>query len=72
MATRVAELTTDQLRDLIGTTVEQKLLELLGDPDDGLVLTRKLRDRLIRQQKSVAKGERGEPLEDVIGRLGLV
>jgi hypothetical protein len=44
MATRVAELTTDQLRDLIGTTVEQKLLELLGDPDDGLVLTRKLRD----------------------------
>jgi len=29
-------MTKEQLRELIGETVEEKLIELLGDPDEGL------------------------------------
>ena len=71
MATKVVQLTTEELKDLIGTVVEQKLLELFGDPDRGLVLTKTMRLRLMRQKKAVAKGERGEVFEAVVARLGL-
>jgi hypothetical protein len=56
---------------MIETSVEQNLLEILGDPDEGLEIKRSVRDRLLRQRKAVAAGERGEPFEDVVRRLGL-
>ncbi len=71
MATKVTQLTTDELRELIGAIIEQKLIELFGDPDEGLVMTKSLRNRLIRQKKATARGERGELFEDVVRRLGL-
>ena len=71
MATRVAQMTADELKEIIGTTVEQKLIELFGDPDEGLVMTKTLRNRLLRQKKAVAKGERGELFDAVVARLGL-
>ncbi len=39
--------------------------------DEGLELTKTFRKRLLRQKKAVAKGERGELLDDVVARLGL-
>ena len=71
MATKVAQMTKDELREMIETTVEQKLVELLGDPDEGLPMRKLIRDRLLRQKKAVATGERGEPFENVIRRIGL-
>ena len=71
MATTVAQMSKDELRELIETSIEQKLLELLGDPDEGLEIRKSLHDRLVRQQKAVATGERGQPLEDVVRQLGL-
>jgi hypothetical protein len=71
MATTVAQMTTEELKELIGAIIEQKLLELFGDPDEGLVMTKTLRSRLLRQKKATAKGERGELFEDVVTRLGL-
>jgi hypothetical protein len=71
MATKVAEMTTDELREMIETTIEQKLSELLGDPDEGLPIRKSVRDRLSRQKQAVAAGERGEPFEDVVRRLDL-
>jgi hypothetical protein len=56
---------------MIETTVEQKLLELFGDPNEGLPIRKTVRDRLLRQKQAVVSGERGEPFEDVIRRLGL-
>lgn len=53
------------------TVVEKRLLELLGDPDEGLPIRKTIRDRLLRQKQSVVNGERGEPFEDVIRRLRL-
>jgi len=64
-------MTKDELREMIETIVEQKLLELLGDPDEGLPIRKAIRDRLLRQKEAVAGGERGEPFEEVTRRLGL-
>ena len=71
MAKTVADMTPEELHQLVGSAVEQKIVELLGDPDAGLVLHENVRKRLLRQKRAVAKGERGEPLEAVISRLNL-
>lgn len=71
MADTVAQMTKEELREMIETSIEQKLLEMLGDPDEGLEIKKSVRDRLLRQKEAVAAGERGEPFEDVVRRLGL-
>ena len=71
MAATVAKMTKHELKEIIESTVEQKLLELLGDPDQGLVLRKTLKDRLLRQRKAVASGERGESLNAIAKQLGL-
>jgi hypothetical protein len=71
MVTKVAQMTRNELESLISEVVERKLLELLADPDAGLIMTRAMRTRLLRQKKAVAKGARGERLTDVVTRLGL-
>jgi len=71
MTVSVAQMSRDELREMIEVTLEQKLLELLGDPDEGLEIRESVRERLLRQQEAVAAGERGEPFEDVVRRLGL-
>ena len=72
MAKTVADMTTSELRQLVSSVVEEKLVQLLGDPDEGLALRENVRERLLRQKKAVSKGERGEPLESVARRLRLV
>jgi len=67
----VARMTKEQFREMLGDTIEQKLIELLGDPDEGLAIRKSVRARLLRQKRKAAHGERGEPLEDVVRRLGL-
>ena len=67
----VAQMTKQELREMIEAALEHKLLEMLGDPDEGLEIRKALRDKLLRQKQAVAAGERGEPFEDVKQRLGL-
>ena len=71
MAANVGQLSTDELKEIIGSVVEEKLKEILGDPDGKLEIKADVRDQLLRQQQAVAEGERGEDLADVVGRLGL-
>ncbi len=68
MAANVGQLSTDELREIIGSVVEQKLKEMLGDPDEGRA---EVQNRLLRQKKTVANGERGEELDKVAKRLGI-
>lgn len=63
MSVTVARMTKDELQEVIGAVVEEKLLELLGDPDEGLSLRKAVHDRLVRQMAAVDHGERGERLE---------
>lgn len=67
----VARMTQKQLREMIGETVEEKLIELLGDPDEGLAVRKSLRARLLRQRRKVSGGDRGESLDAVARKLGL-
>ena len=71
MAKTVAEMTTEELQQLISSTVERKLVELLGDPDAGLEVSDDVRGRLLRQMRAVEEGERGESLESVVRRIKL-
>jgi len=71
MSTVVGQMTKKELAQMLSTVVEQKLIELLGDPDEGLSPKENVRKRLIRQRKAVAKGERGEDFSEVRTRLGL-
>lgn len=71
MANTVAQMTKEELKEMIEASIERKLLEIIGDPDEGLEIRKSLRNRLLRQKKAVAEGERGEPFENVVRRLGL-
>jgi len=71
MAANLGQLSTDELREIIGTVVEQKLKEMLGDPDEGFEIRAEVQNRLLRQKKTVANGERGEELDKVAKRLGI-
>jgi hypothetical protein len=64
-------MTQEQLREMIGETVEEKLIELLGDPDAGLIIRKSLRTRLLRQRRKVVQGHRGDSLDAVARKLGL-
>jgi hypothetical protein len=44
----ISDPTVDELRNLIREVVAQTLLELLGDPDEGLELREEIQDRLHR------------------------
>jgi hypothetical protein len=68
---RVADLTPDELRTLIGEEVEGNLMEMFGDPDAGLELRPEFIAELRKQQEEVAACERGTPLSDVLRELHL-
>ena len=70
MGATVGQMGKDELKEMIEAIVEQKLLELLGDPDEGLPIRASVRDRLLRQEQAVAAGERGDAFEDVVRQLG--
>lgn len=67
----IAEMTQEEFREMVETVVEHKLIELFGDPDEGLDLIPALRQRLQRQRQIVAGGERGRSLDDLALNLGI-
>ena len=71
MTTTIVNVTKKEFTEIIAKVVEQKLFEILGDPEEGEILKENFRKRLLRQKKSVAAGERGEDIHHVITRLGL-
>ncbi len=71
MANTIAQMSKDELKEMIETAVEAKLVELLGDPDAGRTVRKRVRDQLLRQKKAVAKGDRGRDFNEVAKRLGL-
>jgi len=72
MSTALGQMTKDERKELIETLIEQRPVGLLGDPEEGRAIRTSVRERLLRQQKAVAAGARGQPLEDIVRRLGLV
>ena len=67
---RVKDLSSEELAALIQEAVVEALLELLGDPDQGLELREDLRERLKHSLKRVRQGERGLAAQEVAKRIG--
>jgi len=58
-------------KESIKWMVEQTLLKLFGDPDEGLPIRKETEARLLHQKAAVADGARGKSLKDVVKELGL-
>lgn len=68
---RVLEVSREELQEMVEAMVEQKLLELLGEPETDHPVKKALRERLLLQRRLVEGGERGVSLEEAIESLGL-
>lgn len=71
----IAQMTQEEFREMLETvvesTIERKLLEILGDPDEGLEIRSEVKERLLRQRQGALGGQQGRRLEDVVRDLGL-
>lgn len=70
MAETVAQMTPAELQAMIENVIEEKFVELLGDPDEGLEVREELIEQLRQQQQRVAAGDRGRPMSEIVKELG--
>ena len=67
----VADLTVDEFKNLIKEVVTQTILELLGDPDEGLELREEIKERLHRSLTSSQTNGETRSVQEVAAKLGL-
>ena len=67
----VGELSIEERRALIGEVVEEKLREMLGDPDEGLALRPEIQGRLIKSLDQPKESRETVTATEVARRLGL-
>ncbi len=70
MEMTVSQMSVSDLRQLISDVVEEKLSEFI-DPESHLEFSDEVKAVLARQDVEMSNGERGEPMEDVLARVGL-
>jgi hypothetical protein len=68
---KVSALTVEELKEVIGEVVEDKLIELTIDPDRGRRLREEVKKRLRQSVEAERRGEKGIPVEEVARRLRL-
>jgi hypothetical protein len=68
---KIKELTVEQLQALIEDTIEAKMDEILGDPDEGLELRDEVKAKLRKSLAATERGGKGIPIEEVARKLGL-
>ena len=67
----VKETSIEELRALIGEVVEEKLREMLGDPDEGLPLRPDVQERLVKSLNQPKESRQTVSAAEVARRLGL-
>ena len=67
----VKDLSTEELKALIGEVVEEKLRELLADPDAGLAIRPEVRDRLLKDLQEPRRDDENIPVAELARRRGL-
>ena len=70
-ATKVADLTINEFRELIQEVVIQTLFEMMSDPDEGLELRDDFVEELKQSLANVEAGGKTVPAQKVAERLGL-
>ena len=71
-ATKVADLTINEFRELIQEVVIQTLSEMMSDPDEGLELRDDFVEELKQSLANVEAGGKTVPAQKVAERLGLI
>lgn len=69
MSDTIAQMSTKEFQKFLEGIIEKKLYELLGDPDEGLEIRKKIKNRLLQQREAIKNGERGESFETVVRQL---
>ena len=67
----VNELSIDELKALIEEVVEEKLQEMLRDPDEGLSLRPEIEERLVKSLNQAEKPRRTVSAQEVARQPGL-
>jgi hypothetical protein len=67
----IRELTVEEFKDLVQDAIEEKLQELIRDPDAGLELREEFQERLRASLAARRRGEKGVPMDEVARRVGL-
>ena len=70
MNTLVADLTINELEQIIENAVERKIIELF-DEDRDMIVKPEIINRLKSQKSSVNNGDFGRSFDDVVNELGL-
>lgn len=68
---KVKELSVEQFKNLIQEAIEEKLEEIIGDPDLGLELREEIKERLRSSLVARQRGEKGIPIDEVARQAGL-
>ena len=68
---QVKDLTVEDLKLLIQTTVTETIESLLNDPDEGKQIDPQIKQQLIYSLQQTQSGERGTPAAEVAKKLGL-
>ena len=67
----IADLTVDEFKDLMREVVMQAIVDLFGDPDEGLALREDIKADLQRSLSAVQAGGETIPAQAVAARLEL-
>ena len=67
----VKDLSSEELKALIGEVVEEKFREILVDPDAGLVLRPEIRERLLSDLQEPEREGENIPAAELARRRGL-
>ena len=67
----VKDLSVEELRAVINEVVEEKLREILSDPDAGLAIRPEVRDRLTRDLREPEQEGENTPAAELARRRGL-
>ena len=71
MALQLDKEAMDQLIALIDERIQEKLEEILGDPDEGLELTDKVKQKIEEALAEYKAGSKGISLEDLAREMGI-
>ncbi len=66
----LSKMTVDELKQVVEAAVEDKLYEIIGDPDQGLELRQETKKRLLRSLRNEKRGKPGIPAHKVTKQLG--
>jgi DNA primase large subunit len=70
METLVAQMTKEELIQIIESVIERKLLELFDNFDETEIRP-EVKERLLSQKKRVLQGERGHAFDSIVQQLDL-